>query len=107
MNQGETTPGDKVFFAMEGVDPLISIQRGEVANVIYPDTTNEILQIKQVDVETSEVSHLMLRHAECCSTRAEALNSARAKLYEELDVIRSKLMCLGDHTLARSRWGRQ
>lgn len=94
----------RVYFVHEGKDPPLLIISGEVEAVIFPATTNEYLKIKTVDIETGTISILEKKSVGCFRTANQARKAALIDLYVQLDHLRQKFSCLGDHSLAESHW---
>ena len=94
----------RVYFTYEGDDPPLLIVSGEVEAVIFPATTNEYLKIKMVDIESGNISMVEKKTTEVFRTAKEARQAALIELYVQLDNLRQKFSCLGDHCLAESHW---
>ena len=106
MNIGELKKGLRVYFTQEGVDPLIKVTSGEVAAIIFPGTTNEYAVVTQIDIMSGDKITIQVKSPNCFLTQEEARKYALIKLHEELGFLSAKMSCLGDHSLAASRWKR-
>ena len=109
MHPGEARVGGFVYFPVEGTrdgEAVVRIARAQVECIIFPGTTNESYSLIELSSEGKSKAY-ELKPADCYSTAEAARKDQILGIYVELEVLRSKLQALGDHSLTDSRWGRR
>lgn len=109
MHPGEARVGGFVYFPVEGTrdgEPAVRIARGEIVNLVFPGTTNEFYELMELMSDGKSCSFTMKPGG--CYRSAEAARRAQIlEIHLQVEVLKSKLQALGDHSLADSRWGRR
>lgn len=98
-----------MYFTVEGSgrgEPAVRIVRGEVVSIIFPGTTNEFYELVELLSDGKSASYTM--KPEGCYRSAEAARKSEIlQIHLQVDILKSKLQALGDHSLTDSRWGRR
>jgi hypothetical protein len=109
MHSGEARVGGFVYFPVEGTrdgEPVVRIARGEIVCIVFPGTTNEHYNLIELSSE-GESKGYDLKPEDCYPSAEAARKDQILRIYVQLEVLRSKLQALGDHSLTDSRWGRR
>ena len=103
MNPGEGRKGDVVYtrHKLPG-ESIYRIVRVEIANVVYPGTTNEFFQVFYQHLEGSQMLDRKPRECDKDSTRAR--NQLILEVQDKMKELNAQLMALGVHTDAPSFW---
>jgi len=78
------------------------IVRADVANVVYPGTTNEFYQVFFTGLDGSIM--LERKPSECEEDRDRARNQLILEVHAQMDKLNQQLISLGVHTHAPSHW---
>jgi hypothetical protein len=109
MHPGEARVGGFVYFPVEGTrdgEAVIRIARAQIDCIVFPGTTNEHYTMVELSSEGKSKGHV-LKPEECYTSAEAARKDQILKIYVELEILRSKLQALDDHSLTDSRWGRR